>query len=78
MVDKSDDEIYFIMLYKPNENKKEKQDIIKKLKEMNFPLDDEKDYKEDVIKIFGRYFVEQNGNKCKIIYNNKKYKLKEY
>ena len=78
MVDKSDNEIYFIMIYKPKENKKEKQDIIKKLKENYFPLDGEKDFEEDVIRIFGRYFVGQNINKCKIIYNNKKYNLKEY
>ena len=78
MVDKSDNEIYFIMIYEPKENKKEKQDIIKKLKENYFPLDGEKDFEEDLIRIFGRYFVGQNINKCKIIYNNKKYKLKEY
>ena len=78
MVDKSDNEIYFIMIYKPKENKKEKQDIIKKLKENYFPLDGEKDFEEDVVRIFGRYFVGQNINKCKIIYNNKKYNLKEY
>ena len=30
------------------------------------------------LKIFGKSFVDNNENKCKIIYNNKKYKLKEY
>ena len=70
---------YFIMIYKPNENGKEKKDILKKSKEeYNYLLDDEKEYTEDIIRIFGKYFVEQNRNKCKIIYNNKKYKLKEY
>ena len=72
-------EKYFIMIYKPNENKKEKKDKIKKFKEENkYRLDNEKEYTGDVIKIFGKYFVKQNKNKCEIIYNNKKYKLKEY
>ena len=35
-------------------------------------------YEENKIKIFGQHFVKQNKNKCKIIYNNKKYKLKDY
>ena len=70
---------YFIMIYKPNENKKEKKDKMKKFREeIGFLLDDEKEYTEDVIRIFGKYFVEQNKKKYKIIYNNKKYKLKEY
>ena len=73
---------YFIMVYKPNENKKEKKekkDKIKEFKEeIGFLLDNGKEYKEDVIRIFGKYFVKQNKNKCKIIYNNKKYELKEY
>ena len=70
---------YFIMIYKPNENKKEKKEEMKKLKEKkDFFLDDEKEYTEDVIRILGKYFVKQNKNKCKIIYNNKKHKLKEY
>ena len=70
---------YFIMVYKPNENKNEKKDKINDFKEeIGFLLDDGKEYKEDVIRIFGKYFVKQNKNKCKIIYNNKKYKLKEY
>ena len=80
MMEKSNEnDKYFIMIYKPNENKKEKKDKMKKFKEeIRFRLDDEKEYKEDVIRIFGKYFVKQNKNKCKIIYNNKKYKLKEY
>ena len=32
---------------------------------------------EDNIKIFGKTFVKNNKNKCKIIFNNKKYKLTE-
>ena len=78
IIDELEDNKYFIMIYKPNINKKEKEEIIKKLKDDLFPFDDEKDYKEDVIRIFGKYFVKHNKNKCKIIYNNKKYKLKEY
>ena len=79
MMEKSNEnDKYFIMIYKPNINKKEKQEIIKKLKDARFPFDDEKDYKEDVIRIFGKKFIKHNKNKCKIIYNNKKFKLKEY
>ena len=32
----------------------------------------------DELRIFGEYFIKQNRNKCKIIYNNKKYKLTEF
>ena len=78
IIDELEDNKYFIMIYKPNINKKEKEEIIKKLKDDLFPFDDEKDYKEDVIRIFGKKFVKHNKNKCKIIYNNKKFKLKEY
>ena len=63
-------DMHFIMIYKPNENKKEKKDKMKKFKEeLDYLLDDEKEYKEDVIRIFGKYFVKQNKNKCKIIKN---------
>ena len=48
------------------------------MKEDGFPFDDNKDYKDGVIRLFGYNFVKQNKNNCKIIYNNKKYKLKEY
>ena len=71
IIDKEENNKYFIMIYKPNINEKEKQEIIKKLKEDRFPFDDEKDYKEDVIRIFGKKFIKHNKNKCKIIYNNK-------
>ena len=64
------------MIYKPNE--KDKKEKIKNLKKERFLLDDEKEYTEDVIRIFGKYFVIRNKNKCKIVYNNKKYQLKEY
>ena len=76
--DDQEDQKYFTMIYKINIDKTERQKIIKKFKEGNFPFDDEKDYKEDVIRILGKDFVKQNKNNCKIIYNNKKYKLKEY
>jgi len=78
MTDDQEDHKYFTMIYKLNIDKTERQNIIKKLKEEGFPFDDEKDYKEDVIRILGKNFVKQNKNNCKIIYNNKKYKLKEY
>ena len=65
MMEKSNEnDKYFIMIYKPNENKKEKKDKMKKFKEgIDFLLDDEKEYTEDVIRIFGKYFVEQNKKK---------------
>ena len=34
--------------------------------------------KDDLLKIFGLEFVKNNKNKCKIIYENKEYKLEEY
>ena len=77
MTDEEEEHKYFIMIYKLNIDKEEKQKIIKKLKKFGFRFD-EKDYKEDAIRILGKYFVKQNKNKCKIIYNNKKYELKEY
>ena len=68
-----------IMIYTPNENKTEKQEKIKELrKKYKSLLDSEREYKEDEIRIFGKSFVKHNRNKCKIIYNNKKYALKEY
>ena len=70
---------YFIMIYKPNENKKEKQAIIKKIKkEYFFTIDEDKKHEDDAIRMFGKFFVKENKNKCNMIYNNKKYKLKEY
>ena len=57
---------YFTMIYKLNIDKTEKQKIIKKFKENGFRFDNEKDYKEDAIRILGKYFVERNKNNCKI------------
>ena len=69
----------FEMIYKPNDNKKEKIEKLKKYKEeYNYFLDSDKDYSGDFLRLFGRYFVNRNKNKCKIIYKNKKYELKEY
>ena len=78
MIEKQEYNKYFIMIYKQIINKKEKKEIIKHFKYHYFPFDDKKDYKEDVIRIFGKRFVKEKEKKCKIIYNNKKYKLKEY
>ena len=78
MTEEQEDNKYFTMIYKLNIDKKEKQKIIQTFKVKRFPFDDEKDYKEDAIRILGKYFVERNKNNCKIIYNNKKYKLKEF
>ena len=69
----------FEIIYKPNENKKEKIEKIKNLKkQFNFFLDTDKEYSGDVLRIFGKKFVKHNKNKCILIYNNKKYELKEY
>ena len=69
---------YLIMIYKPNENKKEKIDILKIFKSREKFIFVEREYTGEIIRLFGKYFVKQNSNKCKIIYKNKKYKLKEY
>ena len=69
----------FEMIYNPNDNKKEKIEKLKKYKEeYNYFLDSDKDYSRDFLRLFGRYFVNHNKNKCKLIYKNKKYELKEY
>ena len=46
--------IHIILIYLPNNNKKEK------------------------LRIFGSEFIKNNKNKCKIIFNKREYKLKEY
>ena len=69
----------FKMIYKPNENKEEKIEKLKKYREeFNYFLDNDKEYSGDNLRIFGRYFVERNKNKCKVNYKNKKYGLKEF
>ena len=37
-----------------------------------------KEDNKDKIRIFGEHFVKNNKNKCKIIYKNKVYPLKEF
>ena len=66
------DDIYE-MIYKPNKNykKRKKMEQIEFLKYMSFHLDDEKEYIKDYLRIFGKYFVKVNKNKCKIIINVK-------
>ena len=66
---------YLSIIYKQIKDKKEK---IKNLKENGFKFYDKKEYEGNVLRIFGKDFVKQNKNKCKIVYGNKKYKLKEY
>ena len=73
--EKIEESTIFEMIYKLNNNKTEK------IKEFNEKfinvLEEEKEYSEE-LRILGKYFVKHNGNKTKLIYNNKKYKLKEY
>ena len=70
---------YYKIIYISNEKEEELIDRLKKILEENhLILDKEKAFKEDSFRLFGEYFFKQNSNKCKIIYNNKKYKLKEY
>ena len=61
---------YFIMKYKLDEKEK-KEEIIKLKEEKIFILNDKKEYTDNLIRIFGKNFVKQNKNKCKIIFNNK-------
>ena len=82
-LDKSyDDNKCFILIHKPYEEKRNGINItnIEDLKDefTDYVSFDENEYKGNVIKIFGKNFVKNNKNKCKIIYNNKKYELKEY
>ena len=70
---------YYKIIYISNEKEEELIDRLKKILEENhLILDKEKAFKEDSFRLFGECFFKQNSNKCKIIYNNKKYKLKEY
>ena len=54
-----------------------KKKIIK-LIERGFKFYDKKENEGNVLRIFGKDFVKQQKNKCKLIYKNKKLKLKEY
>ena len=58
-------------------------DVYKKMTDDNYDNDDEIEIiylpnVEGKVKIFGSVFVDNNINKCKIIYNNKEYELREY
>jgi len=69
----------FKMIYKPNENKYRKKRKLEEFKTFNrFHFLYAKEYSGDVIRILDKYFIKHNKNKCKLIYNNKKYELKEY
>ena len=51
--------------------------------EVNYNNDDEIEIiylsnEERKVKMFGSNFVDNNKQKCKIIYNNKEYELQEY
>ena len=71
--------ILYEIIYKPNEDKKEKKEKMKNFKrDYNFNLDNAIEYSEDILRIFGKKFVKNNKNKCRIIYENKKYKLADY
>ena len=77
--DKIQETIIFKMIYNPNEEKEKKQNIIND----NFPnrkfyLEDKKEYNPDAFRILGRKYIKKNKNKCRIIYQNKKYKLRDY
>ena len=46
------------LVYKPNENKNEKKDKMKNLKDtFKIILDNDKEYSEDILRIFGKIFV---------------------
>ena len=81
LYEKHKDNLIFEMIYKQNNENEEEKDKTQKIKEDIDSLlffNYEKHYKEDKTRLFGKYFVNNNNNKCKILYKNKKYKLKEY
>ena len=88
---KTDEFTYSEIIYKIDNDMKNSKEIssfkmIYKLKEekiktfkakYGFLFKDEKKDSEDSLRILGKYFVNKNKNKSKLIYNNKKYELKE-
>ena len=76
--EKYEENFIFEMVYKPNEKINEKKEKMEHFKIRHFYLDDKKEYEANVLRLFGKYFVNKNKNKSKIIYKNKKYNLKEY
>ena len=63
-----EENIYYEIIYVLNENNKDK---------ILFDRAFEKNFKGK-LRIFGKIFVNNNKNNCKIIYKNKEYELKEY
>ena len=55
------------------ENQQNNQDNISHNEELIY-----KPNKEGKVRIFGNYFVKNNKQNCKILYNNKEYELKDY
>ena len=55
-------DIIFKLVYNPNKNYKEKDG----------------DEKNPKLRLFGDYFIYKNFDKCRIIYKNKEYKIKDY
>ena len=76
--EKYEDNFIFGIIYKPNEKIEEKHEKMEQFKIRSFYLDDKKEYEGKVFRLFGKYFVNKNKNKCKMIYKNKKYRLKDY
>ena len=69
-----------LYLYTEMTDNNEEIEIIYKLEiDENKDKDDE-DYEElnSRIRIFGSTFIANNKQKCKIVYNNEEYELKEY
>ena len=63
------------MIYKQKERKALKGEKLETFNEkLGFLF---KDRNQDSLRILGKYFVNKNKNKSKLIYNNKKYELKE-
>ena len=69
-----DENIYFEIIYKPKKDNQNKNKIF----DYEYYLLEEKFFKdESKIKIFDNGFINKNKDKCKIIYQNKEYELKE-
>ena len=68
----------FEMIYIQFKNKNERKAKIEELENKGFFLEDKREYTDDLLRIFGKKFVYINKNKCKIVYKDKEYKLKEY
>ena len=66
----------FKMIYESNEERKSEKLFLKEFNIFHPP--DDKEYSGDEIRILDEYFIKSNKNKCKLIYKNKKYELKEY